>query len=59
MKSPNRLHKTLLSIFPVLTLLLVDAPTWSVNSSDYLQVIIKFFNPLYNQFNNIGEFNYV
>ena len=35
MMSLNRLHKTLLFISPVLSLLLADVPTWSINSADY------------------------
>ena len=35
MMSLNRLHKTLLLIFPIFSLLLADAPEWSINPADY------------------------
>ncbi|MBC8311163.1 MAG: T9SS type A sorting domain-containing protein [Candidatus Marinimicrobia bacterium] len=35
MMSLNRLHKTLLLIFPIFSLLLADVPAWSINPADY------------------------
>ena len=35
MMSLNRLHKALLFIFPILSLLLADAPAWSINPAEF------------------------